>query len=502
VAPSSNKNSSADELTRKSTTRQALYRKYRSKNFDEVIGQAAITTTLQNAIKGGRISHAYLFSGPRGVGKTSVARILAHQVNQLPYQDDQPHLDIIEIDAASNRRIDEIRDLRERVHLAPIAAKYKVYIIDEAHMLTREAFNALLKTLEEPPSHVIFILATTEAHKLPATIISRTQHFSFKPIGTNEMAAQLGTIARREKFKITPAALELLAEAGEGSFRDALSLLDQLGAPGQSVDEPEVLRLLGRPRRAAINELVAALETADHQPMLQILEQLAEQGVDPTGTAKQLAGELRQKLLASESVEDWLVELLSTLVEVPASLEPAEALELALLNAVARPAQASTIKDSTDEEVVEPPPIAEPVEPDEPEATEFVPPSSPVAKDKFELADDWPAVLEQAKSQAPALYTALRLATPALEADILTLSFAFQLHQKKVNSPAAKQTLETIIKDGWGTQLKVKGVIDKARARPASSASTASTQADPEADSLAAINSIFGGGEVLESERN
>jgi DNA polymerase-3 subunit gamma/tau len=161
---------------------QALYRKYRPREFNDVAGQAHIITTLMKAIETNKISHAYLFTGPKGVGKTSVARILAHLVNGLNYDDDQSDIDIIEIDAASNRRIDEIRELRERVYIAPAMSKYKVYIIDEVHMLTKEAFNALLKTLEEPPEHVIFILATTDTHKLPETIISRTQRFTFRPI--------------------------------------------------------------------------------------------------------------------------------------------------------------------------------------------------------------------------------------------------------------------------------------------------------------------------------
>src|SRR5579872_3869791 len=189
---------------------QALYRKHRSRKFSEVIGQDHITKTLQKAIKNGRISHAYLFAGPRGVGKTSVARILAHEVNGLPPSDDTINLDIIEIDAASNRRIDEIRDLREKVHIAPTAAKYKVYIIDEVHMLTKEAFNALLKTLEEPPEHVIFILATTEAHKLPETIVSRTQRYNFKPIDDKDIAGHLAMIAKREGIKAEPEALKAI----------------------------------------------------------------------------------------------------------------------------------------------------------------------------------------------------------------------------------------------------------------------------------------------------
>ncbi|HMH31205.1 MAG TPA: DNA polymerase III subunit gamma/tau, partial [Methylomirabilota bacterium] len=179
---------------------QALYRKYRSKSLDEIVGQKHITETLSKALKQGKISHAYLFTGPRGVGKTSVARILAHEINGLPYTDDSAHLDIIEIDAASNRRIDEIRELRDKVYVAPTSAKYKVYIIDEVHMLTREAFNALLKTLEEPPEHVVFILATTDAHKLPETIVSRTQRFNFKPADSKEVVGLLGNIAKKEKI--------------------------------------------------------------------------------------------------------------------------------------------------------------------------------------------------------------------------------------------------------------------------------------------------------------
>ena len=159
---------------------KALYRKYRSKKLNEVVGQKHITTVLENALKQGKIAHAYLFTGPRGVGKTSIARILAHEINNLPYSEEDNHPDIIEIDAASNNGVDDIRQLRDNVQVAPFSAKYRVYIIDEVHMLSKAAFNALLKTLEEPPEHAVFILATTEAHKLPATIISRNQRFFFR----------------------------------------------------------------------------------------------------------------------------------------------------------------------------------------------------------------------------------------------------------------------------------------------------------------------------------
>ena len=177
---------------------RALYRKYRSRSLEEVIGQEQITKTLSNAIKQGKISHAYLFTGPRGTGKTSVARILAHEINDIPYTDDSISLDIIEIDAASNRRIDDIRDLRDKVHIAPVGAKYKVYIIDEVHMLSGSAFNAFLKILEEPPAHVKFLLATTEPHKLPETIISRVQRFEFRKFSRQEIIDHLTFIASQE----------------------------------------------------------------------------------------------------------------------------------------------------------------------------------------------------------------------------------------------------------------------------------------------------------------
>src|SRR3989338_5118950 len=198
-----------------------LYRKYRPQSCEEIIGQEHIVRTLTNALKLGRVNHAYLFSGPRGTGKTTIARLLAKSVGCS-------NLDLLEIDAASNRGIDEIRQLRDGIKFAPTAGKYKVFIIDEAHQLTKEAFNALLKTLEEPPAHAIFILATTEAHKVPATIVSRVQQFTFKKLAITDIIKKLEKITAAEKIKIEPDALRLIATFAGGSYRDAESTLEQL----------------------------------------------------------------------------------------------------------------------------------------------------------------------------------------------------------------------------------------------------------------------------------
>src|SRR5690606_25955227 len=197
----------------------------------------------------GRISHAYLFTGPKGTGKTSVARILAHSINDLPYKDESIHLDIIEIDAASNRRIDEIRDLRDKVHIAPTSAKYKVYIIDEVHMLTKEAFNALLKTLEEPPAHVIFMLATTEMHKLPDTIISRCETHVLRRPSDDVLTDVVSKVAKKEKYSLEPEAARMIGFLGEGSFRDTLGVLQKVlnASSDKKITASEVEKITGAP---------------------------------------------------------------------------------------------------------------------------------------------------------------------------------------------------------------------------------------------------------------
>ncbi|HSX16408.1 MAG TPA: DNA polymerase III subunit gamma/tau, partial [Candidatus Saccharimonadales bacterium] len=299
------------------TMGQALYRKYRSKSLGEIVGQEHVTATLANALKAGRVSHAYLLSGPRGVGKTSIARILAHEINGLPY-DDASHLDIIEIDAASNRRIDEIRDLRDRVNTAPSAAKYKVYIIDEVHMLTKEAFNALLKTLEEPPAHVVFILATTEAHKLPETIISRTQRYSLRPVPEEQVIAHLKTIAKGEKLKIDDDALALVAKHGEGSFRDSISLLDQASSTSEHITRGDIERILGLAPDEYIAKLTAAVAGGGSADIVTTLAALYGQGFEPAMVAHQLGATLRESVLAGQAGNPHAtLELLRKLLDVP-----------------------------------------------------------------------------------------------------------------------------------------------------------------------------------------
>ncbi|MEO6761267.1 MAG: DNA polymerase III subunit gamma/tau [Candidatus Saccharimonadales bacterium] len=490
---------------------QALYRKYRPKSLDEVAGQTHITTTLGRAIKNGKISHAYLFTGPRGTGKTSVARILAHAVNGLDYTD-EPHLDIIEIDAASNRRIDEIRDIRDKVSTAPVAAKYKVYIIDEVHMLTKEAFNALLKTLEEPPAHVIFILATTEAYKLPETIISRTQRYSFKPIGKSEAIQQLTEISKQEGIKISKEALELIVQHGDGSLRDSTSLLDQAANQADKIELSDIERMLGLAPADIIAKLLESVEKAESAAVITNLQSIFEQGYEAAAVAAQLSEPIRLKLLDGKLAinNSAALDLLRSLLEVPSARNPKRLLELALLkHTLAEPAgPGAKIARALPVEQLEPEPIVEPapsttLEPKPVKATESVvlptpaaskpSPSKPLAADSTDI---WPLVLNDIKKDHNTLYGIARMARVEIDQDKVTLYFRFAFHRKKAGETKNKQILAESLHNVSGKNYGLDCLMDELVSSDVILPVEESSASEP---IVSSISNIFGGAELLES---
>lgn len=304
---------------------QALYRKWRPARFAEVVGQEHVTRTLQNAVAAGRIGHAYLFSGPRGTGKTTLARLLAKAANcldddlsQRPCNRCRPclavnearFLDLIEIDAASNTGVDDIRDLRDKINFAPSEGRFKVYIIDEVHMLSMAAFNALLKTLEEPPPHAIFVLATTEEHKVPLTIKSRCQQFGFRLLTKQEIVGRLEWLVAQEELSVEPKALEVIAEQGAGSLRDAESLLDQLVTiPGDTVTLERTQLILGTASDKVISDLTDAMLEGDGPSGLRVIHEAFGSGADARQFSRQMVTYLRQLLLLKTAGTELALEV-------------------------------------------------------------------------------------------------------------------------------------------------------------------------------------------------
>ena len=484
---------------------QALYRKYRSRSLDEVLGQDHVTNILRRALEQGKIAHAYLLTGPRGVGKTSVARILAHEINQLPYDEEASHLDIIEIDAASNNGVDDIRALREKAQVAPVSAPKKIYIIDEVHMLSKPAFNALLKTLEEPPAHVVFILATTDADKLPATILSRVQQFFFHPISVDVMARQLMAIAEKEGFAIKADAARLIAERSRGGFRDGISMLDQLSilaTPDQPLTVAMVTEYLGLSDASTLEKLLDLYQSEDSADILRILQELEQSGVSPTMVSHQLLSIARAKLRTNPG----LVELIQQLIEVDRHPHPDLKLLTIFMQHHAQPvrpkktvAQAVTATPTVISTPAKPASSAEkPLKGQSTKSTEPVKKTSenqdtkPAKKSSTKsrksdapLELDWQKVIEQAKEKSVGLSSLLQKSQWAFDGDKLTIFAGSAFYKKKLDDAKNRPLLAEIIAAETGMELEIDIIGER---KP------------PKDKKLAEIAKLMGGGEEVKLE--
>lgn len=477
---------------------KALYRQFRPSSFDEVIGQEHITKTLKNSIANKAIGHAYLLTGPRGVGKTSIARILAYEVNQVPYDDTGSYLDIIEIDAASNRRIDEVRDLREKVHIAPTSGRYKVYIIDEVHMLTREAFNALLKTLEEPPAHAIFILATTELHKLPDTIVSRCITFTFRPISDASIVDHLSHIASRENLKIDKEALQLLAKHGEGSFRDSISLLDQVKNTGKKISVNDVQLSLGLASQDQIELILSCVSNGNPKELSLTLDEAYLHGANEINLSKQISESLRQALLNNKPSlsADSTLDLLSDLLDVSSSPKPRVKLELCLLkqllkNSTVKPAAiVNTVKKEEPKPSKPSPKVESATTTPETSHREDTPNIKTIKPIKM-IADEevWPQALELLKKENKILYNFANKSSASLEDKVLNIEFKDSFSYKQFTQAKNRAILMNILSELGHGDIAISTEMFEEPKKEALLSS----------DSVSSISNIFGNTEVLES---
>lgn len=478
---------------------QALYRKYRSRSLDEVLGQDHVTSILRRALEQGKIAHAYLLTGPRGVGKTSVARILAHEINHLPYDDDSSNLDIIEIDAASNNGVDDIRALREKAQVAPVSAPKKVYIIDEVHMLSKSAFNALLKTLEEPPEHVVFILATTDADKLPATILSRVQQFFFRPIPTEIMMRQLMNIAKKEGFAIEEDAARLIAERSRGGFRDGISALDQLSILATS-DQPltanMVTEYLGLSDATMLGNLLDSYPSDDNEKVLNIFQELENSGANSIIVSHQLLSIARNRLRKNPN----LIGLVQQLIEVDRHPHPDLKLLTIFMNSNSQPTEKpvapkkNIAQATTQKPAAKPTPIksAESTKPTEKPIEKEEKPAEPAKKTATKpkktdapLELNWEKVIERAKEKSLGLASLLQKSQWSFDGEKLTIYAGSAFYKKKLDDAKNKPLISEIISEETAMDLEIDIIGEK---KP------------PEDEKLAEIAELMGGGEEVNLE--
>lgn len=493
----------------------ALYRKYRPKKLEQIIGQPQVTDILKAAVEKQIIGHAYLFSGPRGTGKTSAARILAHEFNKIPYADDSLNLDIIEIDAASNRRIEDIRDLREVVKLAPTKAKYKIYIIDEVHMLTTESFNALLKTLEEPPEHAIFILATTDLHKVPPTILSRTQKFTFKLLSVDELAGHLASICKKEGIKAGKDALSLIAELGGGSVRDAISILDQLQSLGEEITENLVRDVMGMPSAKLQTEVQQALENYDSAKLLSLTSQMMETGANQ----KEIIKNLISSLVKIPKTTNLHLKLIDDLAEALNAYDPLLFLNIALLKfnpnieqvELAAPktvtpkvekdsAAAERVTQTKTTEIKSEKVDDELVASDLPSDEAELKPTKPATSNLKFSGVTWQKVLQEVKSKSASTYAMMRLSQAEVDGDNLKVVFKFEFHKKKMDEGKNRQALIDALKRVINFEPQLKYFVDKDVKLSSTSLSAESESEEMQSSILGKISNIMGGGEVVNED--
>ncbi len=479
------------------TEHQALYRKWRPQRFADVVNQAYAVRTLVNALSSGEINHAYLFAGPRGTGKTTVARLFAKAVNCLEPQGGEPcnacdacarigrgaSLDVVEVDGASNRGIDQIRKLREEVNFVPGDVRYKVYIIDEVHMLTNEAFNALLKTLEEPPKRVVFIFATTEPHKLPPTVTSRCQAYEFTRITPELIAAHLAKVCEVEGIRADERALAAVADRAGGALRDALVTLEQVAAyaSGEAIDGETLETVLGLPSESVLAAFLEALLSGDAEATLRLLGEQTEHGRDLELFLEELIRLSRRWLVASVRGRELPVEaslaelarLTEHLLELKREMgrvwDKQIWLEVGALQFVRGPAPASQLAAISPTPVADrPPPPARAAKPTSPKPAESAADTPPPAADKPEgpparasrptsLEARWEALLEAIRNERVAVYAYLVEGSPRLEEDTLHVRYhpEHRFHKESLDKPQVRDYVLDKVKQVFGERVRL-----------------------------------------------